>query len=179
MSRLSRRAILACFGILTLIAAGGSVPAAQPAAAAQAGRANPLLTTSTLPFQAPPFDNIKDADFAPAFDEGMRQQDAEVDVIANNPAAPTFDNTLVGARAERPDADARADGLQRADIGQHERHAAEAPGGSRAEARRASGRDHAEREAVRPHRNALQLARAACTSTPNRSGCSNISTSSS
>jgi peptidyl-dipeptidase Dcp len=94
MSRLSRRAILACCAILAFIAAGASVPAAQPSAPAQAGRANPLLTTSKLAFQAPPFDLIKDEDFSPAFDEGMRQQDAEVAVIANNPAAPTFDNTL-------------------------------------------------------------------------------------
>jgi peptidyl-dipeptidase Dcp len=94
MSRLSRRAILACCAILTFIAAGASVPAAQPAAAAQAGRANPLLAPSKLVFQAPPFDLIKDEDFSPAFAEGMRQQDAEVAVIANNPAAPTFDNTL-------------------------------------------------------------------------------------
>src|SRR4029078_7970233 len=56
---------------------------------------NALLTPSRLPFQAPPFDRIKDDDFAPAFDAGMREQDAEVKAIANNPAPPTFDNTLV------------------------------------------------------------------------------------
>jgi len=56
---------------------------------------NPLLTRSPLPFQAPVFDKIKDADFAPAFEEGMKQQLAEADKVANNPAPPTFDNTLV------------------------------------------------------------------------------------
>ena len=56
---------------------------------------NPLLTRSTLPFQAPPFNKIKDSDFAPAFDAGMNRQMAEVAAIANNPAAPTFANTLV------------------------------------------------------------------------------------
>jgi len=60
----------------------------------QAGRMNPLLTPSPLPFQAPPFDKILDADFAPAFEQGMKEQLAEVDRIANDPAAPTFDNTL-------------------------------------------------------------------------------------
>src|SRR5690606_17647248 len=37
----------------------------------------------------------KDSDFAPAFDAGMAQQIEEVEAIANNPAAPTFENTLV------------------------------------------------------------------------------------
>ena len=56
---------------------------------------NPLLTKSTLPYEAPPFDKIKDADFQPALEQGMKEQIAEVDSIANNPAAPTFENTLV------------------------------------------------------------------------------------
>ncbi|HEY4342120.1 MAG TPA: M3 family metallopeptidase [Steroidobacteraceae bacterium] len=57
--------------------------------------ANPFAAASTLPFHAPRFDIIKDADYQPAFDEAMKQQLAEVDAIANNPAAPTFDNTIV------------------------------------------------------------------------------------
>ena len=63
----------------------------KPAAAA---RANPLLTKSPLPFQAPPFDKIQDADYQPAIEEGIRQQKAEVEQVANNTAAPTFDNTI-------------------------------------------------------------------------------------
>jgi len=55
---------------------------------------NPLLHASPLPFQAPPFDKIKDADFAPAFDAGVKEQLAEVDQISNNPAPPSFDNTI-------------------------------------------------------------------------------------
>ena len=70
------------------------VPAASTAAAS-ATRVNPLLSASTLPFQAPPFDTIRDGDFQPALDEGMRQQRAEVAAIAANPAPPTFDNTVV------------------------------------------------------------------------------------
>jgi len=58
-------------------------------------RENPLLTRSTLPYQAPPFDKIRDTDYAPALDEGMKQELAEVQRIADNPAAPTFENTLV------------------------------------------------------------------------------------
>ena len=56
---------------------------------------NPLLTPSPLPFQAPPFDKIRDAHFKPALEAGMREHRAEVDAIADNPAAATFENTLV------------------------------------------------------------------------------------
>jgi peptidyl-dipeptidase Dcp len=56
---------------------------------------NPFFHASTLQYQAPPFDQIKDADFQPAIEEGMRVQLAEVDAIANQPEAPTFDNTIV------------------------------------------------------------------------------------
>jgi peptidyl-dipeptidase Dcp len=59
------------------------------------GSENPFLTASTLPFQAPQFDKIKNSDYQPAIEEGMRQQLAEIDKIANNPEAPTFENTLV------------------------------------------------------------------------------------
>src|ERR1700686_2031096 len=56
---------------------------------------NPFLAPSPLPYQAPPFDKIKDADYQPAIEEGMKRQIAEVDAIANNPDPPTFDNTIV------------------------------------------------------------------------------------
>jgi peptidyl-dipeptidase Dcp len=55
---------------------------------------NPLLYPSPLPFQAPPFDKITDADFAPAFDAGMKEQLAQVSQIADDPAPPGFDNTI-------------------------------------------------------------------------------------
>ena len=56
---------------------------------------NPFDAPSTLPFQAPPFDRIKDADFQPAFEKGMAQRLAEMDKIANDPAPASFDNTIV------------------------------------------------------------------------------------
>jgi peptidyl-dipeptidase Dcp len=56
---------------------------------------SPFAKESTLPFGYPAFDKIHDADYAPAFEEGMRQHAAEIAVIANNKAAPTFDNTIV------------------------------------------------------------------------------------
>ena len=43
----------------------------------------------------PPFDKIKDSDYRPAFETGMAEQRREVDAITHNPAAPTFDNTIV------------------------------------------------------------------------------------
>jgi peptidyl-dipeptidase Dcp len=56
--------------------------------------ANPFAKSSTLPFEAPPFDKIKDGDFQPAIEEGMRRRIAEVEVIANNPDPPTLVNTV-------------------------------------------------------------------------------------
>jgi peptidyl-dipeptidase Dcp len=78
---------------LSVLAALAAQSPAPPPSAAQA--ANPLLVPSTLPFQAPPFDTIKDTDFEPALEAGMRQHLAEVNAIADNPAPPTFENTLV------------------------------------------------------------------------------------
>ena len=60
----------------------------------QAARVNPLTVPSTLPFQAPRFDQIKDTDYQPALEQGMAEQIAEMKAIANNPAAPTFANTI-------------------------------------------------------------------------------------
>src|SRR5216683_1108932 len=65
------------------------------AAASDFGTANPFYAPSTLPFQAPPFDKIRDEDFQPAIEAGMAQAKAELLRIADNPDAPTFDNTIV------------------------------------------------------------------------------------
>jgi peptidyl-dipeptidase Dcp len=56
---------------------------------------NPFFSASQLPFEAPDFDDIRDDDYMPAFEEGMRQELQEIDAIVSNPADPTFDNTLV------------------------------------------------------------------------------------
>ena len=47
---------------------------------------NPLLQRSTLQYQAPPFNLIKDEHFKPAFEYGLKVHDAEIDKIANNTA---------------------------------------------------------------------------------------------
>ncbi|QQL48871.1 M3 family metallopeptidase [Mucilaginibacter ginkgonis] len=56
---------------------------------------NPFLKQSTLALQAPAFDKIKDGDYQPAIEEGIKQQQEEINKIANNSAEPTFENTLV------------------------------------------------------------------------------------
>jgi peptidyl-dipeptidase Dcp len=87
---------------IAMLAGAVAVGAGEIGAAGQAapggaafGPSNPFYTASTLPFQAPPFDKIKDTDFQPALEAGMAEQLKAVDAIANNPAPPTFDNTLV------------------------------------------------------------------------------------
>jgi peptidyl-dipeptidase Dcp len=65
------------------------------AGSADTSATNPLLTASTLPLQAPPFDKIKDGDFKPALEQGMKEQMDEINKIADNTEAPTFENTLV------------------------------------------------------------------------------------
>ncbi|MGI8821220.1 MAG: M3 family metallopeptidase [Chthoniobacterales bacterium] len=56
---------------------------------------NPLLTESTLPYQFPPFDQIRNEHFQPAIEQGMAEQLHEIDEIARNPEKPTFENTIV------------------------------------------------------------------------------------
>ncbi len=66
----------------------------QPTSAAAPPATNPFFSESTLPFHAPPFDKITDSDYAPAIEAGMKDQLAEIEKIANDPAPPTFGNTL-------------------------------------------------------------------------------------
>ena len=56
---------------------------------------NPLLTESTLDYQAPDFSKIRPEHFIPAIKEGIRLQLAEIDSITSNTAAPTFENTVL------------------------------------------------------------------------------------
>ncbi len=56
---------------------------------------NPFLTTSTLPYQLPPFAEIEDAHYLPAFEKGFDEQLGEVAAITGDPDAPTFENTMV------------------------------------------------------------------------------------
>ncbi|MBB3169002.1 M3 family metallopeptidase [Simiduia aestuariiviva] len=68
---------------------------AEMPAKAPAEASNPFFTESSLYFKLPPFDKIQDTDYAPAFERGMADNLAEIEAIANNTEAPTFENTLV------------------------------------------------------------------------------------
>ncbi|HWT14328.1 MAG TPA: M3 family metallopeptidase [Patescibacteria group bacterium] len=84
--------------ILSAAIALGLSPLAHAETAAsgqQAVIANPLLQASTLEFQFPHFDQLKDEHYAPAIEQGMREQLAEVEAIADQKDAPTFENTIV------------------------------------------------------------------------------------
>lgn len=70
--------------------------ASNPSSAAVAlAPDNPFARASTLPYQAPPLDKIRDEHFSPALLAGMAEQRREIDAIARNPAPATFDNTIV------------------------------------------------------------------------------------
>lgn len=92
---------------LGLAACGSSGDMADPEAQTQMDAAessetntymnesNPFAENSPLPFMAPDFDTITFEHYRPAFMAGMEQQMDEIEAIANNPAAPTFENTMV------------------------------------------------------------------------------------
>jgi peptidyl-dipeptidase Dcp len=83
--------------IIMIVNGAIAISSANPtlAAAADFGSSNPFFSSSTLPFHAPPFDKVKDEDFQPAIEAGIAEQQNEVRTIADNSAAPTFDNTIV------------------------------------------------------------------------------------
>ena len=85
---------------------------------------NPFAKPSPLPFETPDFSNIKDSDYLPALLAGMAEQKREVAGIANQKAAPTFDNTVVAMEKSGAAARAREPGVQRGQRREHQRHAA-------------------------------------------------------
>lgn len=58
-------------------------------------RQNPFMVPYDTPFEIPPFDKITYADYLPAIEKGIADKKKEIDAIANNPATPTFDNTIL------------------------------------------------------------------------------------
>jgi peptidyl-dipeptidase Dcp len=71
-----------------------TAPMNRAGVAARNAESNPFFSASTLPFEAPPFDRIKEADYAPAIEEGMKRQIAEIETIANDPRPATIVNTI-------------------------------------------------------------------------------------
>ena len=90
--------ILSCVSALALAIAAPGIAAPNPrqvTATAALMSSNPFSKPSSLPFETPDFSRIKDSDYLPAMLAGMAQQKAEVTAIANQKAAPTFENTVV------------------------------------------------------------------------------------
>lgn len=56
---------------------------------------NPLLSQWNTPFEIPPFEQVRPEHYMPAYLEAMKQENAEIEAIINNPEAPTFENTIV------------------------------------------------------------------------------------
>ena len=56
---------------------------------------NPLLEPYKTPHETIPFHLLKNEHYLPAFQEAMKQHNAEIDLIVNNSSAPTFENTIV------------------------------------------------------------------------------------
>ncbi|GAA1112726.1 M3 family metallopeptidase [Kitasatospora arboriphila] len=56
---------------------------------------NPFFATSTLVHELPPFAEIREEHYLPAFDQGMALQLDEIAGIVADPEPPTFDNTVV------------------------------------------------------------------------------------
>jgi len=55
---------------------------------------NPFFSEFDTPYGVPPFDQIKEEHYVPAFKEGIEQESAEIDAIANSVEVPTFANTI-------------------------------------------------------------------------------------
>ena len=93
-------AALSLAGCATMPADSGmaraeTMPAPPVAAATIPDGTGYFATDSTLALHAPDFTKIGEADYVPAFEQGMAIQKAEVAAIANDPAPPTFENTIV------------------------------------------------------------------------------------
>ena len=67
----------------------------KPEQKTEAESLNPFLTEYATPFQVPPFDQIKNEHYLPAFEAGIKEQQAEVETIINNESTPTFENTIL------------------------------------------------------------------------------------
>lgn len=81
--------------LLLALALGAALTARAADPATTPMNDNPLLTESPLPLHYPQFDKIKNEHYLPAFEQGMAEQLKEIEAIAGNPAAPTFENTIV------------------------------------------------------------------------------------
>ena len=87
--------------VVALVALCLFVIQSAPPPAATAPADNPFFTESALPFHAPPFDKIKDTDYTPAIEAGMKAQLAEIEAIANSPPFSSADDLRSGSDSGR------------------------------------------------------------------------------
>lgn len=80
--------------IMVVTISACNTPGGNTASGGNDSTGNPLFGESTLPYKAIPFDKIKEDHFMPAFEEGMKGHSTEIEKIANDTTAPTFENTL-------------------------------------------------------------------------------------
>ena len=78
-----------------LAAAFLQMPAPVSAQSSGASRQPPLLHKSSLPFGAPDFSRIQEADYLPAIEAGIKEQRENISKIVNNKKKPTFQNTIL------------------------------------------------------------------------------------
>ncbi len=55
---------------------------------------NPFLMEWDTPYGLPPFNKIEEKHYLPALEAGIKEQEAEIEAIVNDTAAPTFENTI-------------------------------------------------------------------------------------
>jgi len=85
-----KKSLFLILALAVFAAACGKKEAKAPAVPA----VNPFLTEWTAPFGTPPFGEIKEAHYIPAFQEGMARQKAEIAAITSSAEPPTFANTV-------------------------------------------------------------------------------------
>lgn len=86
-----RKQLIVLVAMLAMVSACGKK---QQGSSSEDLASNPLVNPQETYMNAPDFDKITVEHFVPAFEEGMRQHNAEIDSIVNNSEAPTFANTI-------------------------------------------------------------------------------------
>lgn len=113
-----RRSLLISAGLTLSVVASGCIVKVNPSSSSPAATdsnsqtqqpsmspelaQNPLVHKSSLQYEAPHYDKVKTEHFVPAFEYGMQQHKAEVEAIANNSEAPSFENTVVALEKSGP-----------------------------------------------------------------------------
>ena len=91
-----KSALLATTLLASLASACATVPETEETAVVSIPQATSVFAQpSPLPFHAPQLDRVADSEWQGIIEEAIAIERAEVEAIAANSAAPTFDNTIV------------------------------------------------------------------------------------